>query len=129
MTLVKELISHKTSKNEALVGELIDYIEEENILNINQLKSFEDRIFTIDGKVLNDNQRIKYCWSIIGNAYYDYDGLSSNEIRVLKSLKESITSDISDKEKIFNLIKINILTNREIMFVKEAYEYILKGVL
>ena len=129
MTLVKELISHKTSKNEALVGELIDYIEEENILNINQLKSFEDRIFTIDGKVLNDNQRIKYCWSIIGNAYYDYDGLSSNEIRVLKSLKESITSDISDKEKIFNLIKINILTNREIMVVKEAYEYILKGVL
>ena len=90
MSLASDLIAHKTSKNEELIEELVAYIEEENILSIEQLKDFEDKMFTINGKVLNDTQRIKYCFSIIENAYYDYDGLSSSEIRVLKNLKESI---------------------------------------
>ena len=129
MYLINNLMAKKTSKNEEIISELVEYIKEEKISNIEQLKALEDRIFTINGKILNDSQRIKYCFSIIENAYYDYDGLSSSEIKVLKNLKESITSDISDKEKIFNLIKINMVTNREIMFIKEAYEYILRGLL
>ncbi len=127
MNFKDELLKYKSKDNEVLIEEILEFIKASNVQTINQLKEAQDALFTLNKKVLNDKQRIQYCYEFIKNAYYDYDGLSIDEIRVLKKLKDSIVSSISDEEKIINLIKINIITNREIKFYKEAYEGIIKG--
>ena len=127
MNLEESLLKCKTKYNQKIIRELINYIKEEKISNINELDDFENKIFTIDGKLLNNNQRIKYCLYNIKNCYFDYDGLSLSEIKILKQLKNNINDN--DEEIILNIIKINAITNREIMFIKEAYEYILSGKL
>lgn len=129
MNLIDNLLKRKNKKNEFLVEDLIEFIKLYNVQNIKDLQVAQDAIFTLNKKVLNDKQRIQYCYETIKNAYYDYDGLSLQEINTLKNLKESIDSSISDQDKIINLIRINILTNREIKFYKEAYDGIIKGIL
>lgn len=127
--LINELMSHKTLNNEEIVDELVDCIKSRNISKFEELEALEDRMFTFDGKVLNLKQRISYCYVEMINAYYDYDGLSIEEINELQKLKNSVSNDKSDKENILNLIKIYSFTNRQLMFVKEAYEFILEGIL
>lgn len=127
--LINELMSHKTLNNEEIVDELVDCIKSRNISKFEELEALEDRMFTFDGKILNLKQRISYCYVETVNAYYDYDGLSIEEINELQKLKNSVSNDKSDKENILNLIKIYSFTNRQLMFVKEAYEFILEGIL
>ena len=129
MNFIDNLLTYKSSQNETIIEELVEFIKLFNIQNIKELKDAEDTLFTLNKKVLSNKQRILYCYESIKNAYYDYDGLSLQEINNLKKLKESITSSISDKDKIINLIKINALTNREIKFYKEAYIGITEGLL
>lgn len=129
MDLIEELIEHKTVDNEPIVEELIECIKAENVTRIEELEDLEDKMFAFDGKVLNIKQRISYCYIEVVNAYYDYDGLSLEEIKTLKGLKDSVNNDKSDEENILNLIKIYSMTNRELMFLTEAYEFILKGIL
>lgn len=129
MSLEENLNKYKNKANEGIIADLIDCLKEENINDVNQLSILEDKIFTFNGKVLDTKQRIEYCSFDIKKAYYDYDGLSLNQMLLLKSLKESLDTDISYDEKILNIIKINFITNREIMFVNKAYEYIVKGLL
>lgn len=129
MILVNELVKYKTSNNEKIVNDLIECINEENIDSLDKLSILEDNYFTMDNKLLNTKQRIKYCIMMYDRAYYDYDGLSLEELNILKSLKDEIKSDISDNDKILRIIRYNSLTNRDIMFFKEAYEYIVNGLL
>jgi len=129
INLINNLNLHKSVKNEDLVEELIVCIKENNIDTLEKLVLLEDKKFTIGDKVLNNTERIKYCFLTIENAYYDYDGMLMDEIKELKKLKESILLDIDENAKILNMIKIYKITNREIMFLKEIYEYIVNGVL
>lgn len=129
INLIENLNLHKTNENEELVDELIYCIKENNIDNLEQLIAFEDKKFTVEGKVLNSKERIKYCFLEIENSYYDYDGMLLEEIKELKKLKESILLNIDEQTKILNLIKIYMITNREIMFFNEIYEFITKGIL
>lgn len=129
INLIENLNLHKTNENEELVDELIYCIKENNIDNLEQLIAFEDKKFTVEGKVLNNIERIKYCFLEIENSYYDYDGMLLEEIKELKKLKESILLNIDEQTKILNLIKIYMITNREIMFFNEIYEFITKGIL
>lgn len=127
--LITTLLSHKTAENEEIVDELVDYINEENIISLEDLEAFEDRMFTFAGECLNTKQRISHCYVLIENAYYDYEGLSLQEIKDLQALKNSVNVDHSDTENILSLIKIYSITNRELMFLKEAYEFIINGLL
>lgn len=127
--LIENLNLHKTEKNKDLVEEIIRCICEHDVDSIEKLALIEDKIFTINGKVLTNKERIKYCFFNIENTYYDYDGMLMEEIKQLKKLKESISKDISEEAKILNLIMIHMLTNRELIFIKEAYTNIIKGIL
>lgn len=127
MNLVENLMKCRNKENENIIKELLYCIKEEKIYSMEQLIDFENKIFTIDNRILNTKQRIKYCMYNIENSCCNYDGLSLNEIRALTKLKNNMNGN--DEEKILNIIKINSITNREIMFVKEAYEYIIKGIL
>ena len=125
MNLTRNLLKHKNNSNELLVNEMIEFIESENIINEEDLKRVEDKYFTIDGKILNNKKRVEYYYKNLEKCYFDYDNLSKEDSIIYKNLKNSLSSDISINAKILNIIKINVLTNREIMFYKEAYDYII----
>lgn len=125
MNLTRNLLKHKNNSNELLVNEMIEFIESENIINEEDLKRVEDKYFTIDGKILNNKKRVEYYYKNLEKCYFDYDNLSKEDSIIYKNLKNSLSSDISINAKILNIIKINMLTDREIMFYKEAYDYII----
>lgn len=129
MSLIEELLKHKRVGNEKLIEEILECIELENISTLDDLKKLEDKYFTIEGKVLNDEEKIKYCIKNIDKCYFDYDNLNKEECILYKKLKNSLKSNISIENKIINIIKINILTDREIMFYKEAYDYIINDLI
>lgn len=129
MTLITKLLSHKNDNNKVIVDKLIEIIKEENISSEEELSVLENNIFTINGKLMNMDEKVNYCKALINQGYYDYDGLSLEEINKLKKLKDSLKNNISNVEKILIIVKINLMTEREIMFVKEMYDYIVKGLI
>ena len=129
MNLTRNLLKHKNNSNELLVNEMIEFIESENIINEEDLKRVEDKYFTIDGKILNNKKRVEYYYKNLEKCYFDYDNLSKEDSIIYKNLKNSLSSDISINAKILNIIKINMLTDREIMFYKEAYDYIIHDLI
>ena len=122
--MIDTLKSYLKESNKNLIEELIYVIEENNITTIDELIKLEDEQFTINNKVLNKQERIKYASEITLSAYWDYDGLTLAQINAISTLKESLTQDISDNEKIYNLIKLFDMTGNECLFLHEAYTLI-----
>ena len=102
MSLLTELLKHKNSNNENLVNELIECIESENINSKEDLQILENRYFTINGKLLNDKEKIQYCVLSMANYHCDYDNLSIEEINLFSQLKKSLTSEIDIKNKLLS---------------------------
>ena len=94
--MIDTLKSYLKESNKNLIEELIYVIEENNITTVDELIKLEDEQFTINNKVLNKQERIKYASEITLSAYWDYDGLTLNKINAISTLKESLTKDISD---------------------------------
>lgn len=129
MDLIQELRSKINIRNSKLVKELIEIIIEEKICTLEQLKEKEDKYFTYNGKVLNEEERIEKCIEILKYSYMDYDMLSFEDIQIYKKLKLEINENISNEKKIKNLILLFSMTNRDMLFLTETYNFILNGLL
>lgn len=125
--MIDTLKSHLKESNKNLIEELIYVIKSNNISTLEELSKLEEEQFTINNKVLNKQERIKYASEITLAAYWDYDGLTLKEINKISDLKESLTKDINDNEKIYNLIKLFDITGNECLFLKEAYTLIINN--
>ena len=125
--MINTLKSHLKESNKNLIEELIYVIESNNISTLEELSNLEEQQFTINNKVLNKQERIKYASEITLSAYWDYDGLTLKEINKISDLKESLTKDINDNEKIYNLIKLFDITGNACLFLKEAYTLIINN--
>ena len=123
-----ELIEHLTDKNKNLVRELIYIIESNKLKTIDDIIRFEREQFKINDRYLNKKEIIEYASNITLASYWDYDGLELKQINMLKKLKNSLSDNIGDDEKIFNLIKIYDITGKECLFVKEAYDLIINDI-
>lgn len=122
-----ELIKHKNSSNESIVEYLIDIIDNEKITSIFDLETLENKIFTINNKTLNYKERIDYVTHYVQSSYYDYDGLDLEEMKYLNNLKKNLETLNNEENKVIVLIKILDFTNKDIMFVKEAYNLIINN--
>ena len=129
MNLITELKSKINNKNNELIKELIEFIMEEKICTLKQLKEKEDESFTYEGKILNDEERIQKCIEILKCSYIDYDMLSFEDIQIYKKLKLELNENISNEQKIKNLILLFSMTNRDMLFLMEAYKFIINGAL
>lgn len=129
MDLIQEIRSKINARNSKLVKELIEIIIEEKICTLEQLKEKEDKYFTYNGKVLNEEERIEKCIEILKYSYMDYDMLSFEDIQIYKKLKLEINENISNEKKIKNLILLFSMTNRDMLFLTETYNFILNGLL
>lgn len=125
MNLITELKSKINNKNSKLIKEFIEIIIEEKIYTLEQLEKLEDEYFTYNGKILNDEERIQKCIEILKHSYIDYDILSFGDIQIYKELKLELNENISNKQKIKNLILLFSMTNRDMLFLTETYNLIM----
>ena len=126
MKIIDDLKNNISNENEKLVFELANIIIDNKIATIEELKKLEDSFFTYNGKVLSDDERINYCLEIIKYNSDDYDLLTFDEIQEYKRLKNELQTAISNEQKIKNLILLSNMTKREMMFLTETYNWIVK---
>lgn len=124
MILVNELLKNINNDNNYLVMDLTDLINACKFNDEEELKKYEDSKFTIDGKVLSDEERVNYCISILDPSY-DYENLEYEEIQVYKELKNNIDKSSDLDTKIINIIKIFSLTHRDLYLPYQAYKLII----
>lgn len=127
MNLIENLKSKISNENKKIVFELSNYILDNKITTLEELTKKENELFTYNGKVLNVEERINYCLDIIKYSSDDYDLLTFEEIQVYKRLKNELQTSISIEQKILNLILIFSMTNRDILFLTETYNFILSN--
>ena len=125
MKLANDLINNITNNNSLLVKQIVKIINNYKFNTIEQLNKYENNIFTIDNKVLNEEERIQYCIDIYNNFPDEYIDLSFEECQLERIYNNQLKENISNSEKIKILIKLFSLTGREIYFIKEAYDLII----
>ncbi|HIT24132.1 MAG TPA: hypothetical protein IAD45_06920 [Candidatus Faecimonas intestinavium] len=129
MKIIDELKNKISNENKRIVLELSNIIIDNKITTLEELKQKEDEIFTYNGKVLNEDERIDFCLEMIKYSSADYELLSFNEIQEYKRLKLELKSYISNDEKIKDLIILFSMTDRDMMFLTEAYDLIVSNKL
>jgi hypothetical protein len=126
--MIETLKTHLNETNSHLIKHLSRIIKNNHITSMEELIEFENKQFTIDGKLLDKEGRIKYASKMALQSYWDYDNLDSiEEINYVSDLKESLKQDISDEEKIYNIIKLFDIVGNECLFVSDAYKLIVEG--
>lgn len=128
MDLITNLLNHQNSDNYNIIKELIDIIRYENLKNEDDLKTFEQNIFTFNHKILTKSEKIDYALSIIRTSD-DYDMMTFPEIQIYKKYKMQINKTNDLDEKIKYLIKLYNLAQREMIFPYEAYNFIIENEL
>lgn len=126
MKIIDELKNKISNENKRIVLELSNIIIDNKITTLEELKQKEDEIFTYNGKVLNEDERIDFCLEMIKYSSADYELLSFNEIQEYKRLKLELKSPISNNQKIKDLIILFSMTDRDMMFLTEAYDLIIE---
>ena len=129
MNLVEELRNKMNNDNYKIIEELAQIIIDLKINNLEELKKQEDDLFVYNNKKLTDDERINLCMEMIKYTNGDYDLLSFEEIQKYKQLKLELESNISNEEKIKNLIILFNMTDRDMLFLTEAYKFIINGII
>ena len=129
MKIIDNLKNNISTKNKKIVLELDNLIIDNKITTLEDLKQKETAIFTYNGKVLNEDERIDFCLEMIKYSSADYELLSFDEIQEYKRLKLELKSYISNDEKIKDLIILFSMTDRDMMFLTEAYDLIVSNKL
>ena len=129
MKIIDDLKNKITNDNKKIVLELSTFIIDNKITSLEELKQKEDEIFTYNTKVLNNEERINYCLDMIKYSSADYDLLTYEEIQVYKSLKQDLQTSNSIEQQIKDLILLFSMTNRDMMFLTEAYNLIISNKL
>lgn len=129
MKIIDELKNKISNENKRIVLELSNIIIDNKITTLEDLKQKETAIFSYNGKVLNEDERIDFCLEMIKYSSADYELLSFDEIQEYKRLKLELKSYISNDEKIKDLIILFSMTDRDMMFLTEAYDLIVSNKL
>ena len=124
MKLIEDLKNNITNQNKKIVLELSNFIIDNKITSLEELKQKEDELFTYNNQVLTEQERIEYCLDMIKYSSDDYDILTYEEIQEYKRLKLEAKSSISNDQKIKDLIILFSMTDRDMMFLTETYHLI-----
>lgn len=129
MKIIDELKNKISNENKRIVLELSNIIIDNKITTLEELKQKEDELFTDNNKVLTEQERIDYCLDMIKYSSADYELLTYDEIQEYKRLKLELKSLISNNQKIKDLIILFSMTDRDMMFLTEAYDLIVSNKL
>lgn len=129
MKIIDELKNKISNENKRIVLELSNIIIDNKITTLEELKQKEDELFTDNNKVLTEQERIDYCLDMIKYSSTDYELLTYDEIQEYKRLKLELKSSIFNNQKIKDLIILFSMTDRDMMFLTEAYDLIVSNKL
>lgn len=129
MNLSKEIIKNISNSNSKLSKQLIEIINRNKISTIEELQSYENKKFTINGRILTEEERIAYCLKLYEEFPFEYEDLTFEECSLERKYYNELNTNISNREKIINLIKLFSLTGRELYFLIEAYSLIINNEL
>ena len=127
MNLSREVIANINNNNSKIAKELVEIINEKKIKTLEELKEYENRIFSIHNKILTDEERIKYCMKIYESFPFEYEDLSFEELKKEKKLYNEIKTEKNIDEIKRKLIMLFSMTGREMFFFIEAYEMIINN--
>ena len=127
MNLSREVIANINNNNSKIAKELVEIINEKKIRTLEELKEYENRIFSIHNKILTDEERIKYCMKIYESFPFEYEDLSFEELQEEKKLYNEIKTEKNIDEIKRKLIMLFSMTGREMFFFIEAYEMIISN--
>ncbi len=126
MHLIEELVKKINSNNMVILMNLSDIITSNKFQTLEELVAYEDKKFTVDKKVLTNEERIKRCMEILDSSPYEYDDLDSDQIDIYKKYRKILDDGSSSiDDKILSIIVLFSLTHRELYFPYEAYKYII----
>ena len=125
MKIIEDLKTKITNQNKKIVLELSNFIIDNKITSLEDLKEKEDELFTYNKKVLTNQERITYCLDLMKYSNMDYELLSFEEIQEYKRLKKEVQTSSSKEQQIKDLIILFSMTDRDMMFLTEAYNLIL----
>ena len=128
MNLINNLLNHQNNNNFNIIKELIEIIQDDNLKTVNDIKNFEQNLFTFNHKILTKQEKINYALSIIKTSE-DYEMMTFLEIQTYKKYKTKINDTGNLDEKIKYLIKLYNLAQREMIFPYEAYNFIIENKL
>lgn len=124
----KELLEKLNNDNYKIVNELIEIISYEKINTKDQLKDYQDKLFKIEGKVMNNSEKILRCINQINDAIHISEGLDFIEFQKFINMKKQLKT-VKEEEKIKLIIKIFNTLGLEMMFPYEAYNLIVNNEL
>lgn len=127
--MIEELEKRINNKNYKIINDLVEVITTYKISSLDELKDFQDKLFTFNKIILNDKEKIDYCIKSLKSFPYDYDLLSFKEIQDYKQLMIDLENEKEIKEKIKILIKLYTLTQREMIFPYDAYNMLIRNEL
>ena len=127
--MIEELEKRINNKNYRIINDLVEVITTYKISSLDELKDFQDKLFTFNKIILNDKEKIDYCIKSLKSFPYDYDLLSFKEIQDYKQLMIDLENEKEIKEKIKILIKLYTLTQREMIFPYDAYNMLIRNEL
>ena len=84
MKIIEDLKNNITNQNKKIVLELSNFIIDNKITSLEELKQKEDDLFTYNNQVLTEQERIEYCLDMIKYSSDDYDLLTYEEIQEYK---------------------------------------------
>lgn len=125
MYLSEKIIKNINNSNSKLAKQLVEIINKNKILTIEELQNYENKIFTIKGKILTEEERIDYCIKLYENYPFEYEELTFEECKLEREYYNELYTSSSNRQKVINLIKLFSLTGRDLYFLTEAYSLII----
>lgn len=129
MILIDNLIKHATSENLSIIDDISDTIIEYKVNDIQDLANLEEYLFQIDGKKMDQTEKIDCCINIINSNKTYLDDLNYEKSIEIINLKNKLKEEKNESNKIILIIKIFSIMNITIPFVKEAYNFIMSDKL
>lgn len=127
--LIDNIKNHLTESNMYIVEDLINIIIKNSLNSIEDLINLENSNFTIQGKILSREDKVKYCYNSIINSYYDADALDFEESLDYYKYYGLLKSSMKIEDKIKYIILLYDMTGREQLLVYELYNCIIKNQL
>jgi len=124
--MIETLKKHRTDNNSNIIDQLESIIFHYNITSLEELANFEELFFTINNRVMKKEKRIAYAIDNMIQSYWDYDNLDDHLIDPVHKLKQSLFKDISEEEKLYNLVKLYGILEKQCPFLVESYNLIIE---
>ena len=122
--MTEELLKRINNDNYRIINELADIIINNKINNIDELKAYQDSLFTIKGNKLSHSEQINYCKKIIDSNPYIKEDIDFLDLQRIQKLKEELKNN-SSKNVDKRIIELMSLLEKSMLLPFDAYNMIM----